>query len=172
MVLVSGKVTVEVVPESRRADVEVLPLQEGGPPPPPAPTPPPSPGPLHPPPAPAPHPHPPSPATPCHPPSSGPKYERHPGWIGSDILNGDLSCSSVSACPAEAQAYCEGAPSCRSYAIDPAWKGKGQVAAAQVYKAGFSSAHANPAWTLWVRQCLNTSSQPPVVAAANVSSIS
>ena len=93
---------------------------------------------------------------------------RHPGVIGSDALNGDFGCSSAEACPAEAQAYCDAQASCRSFAIDPAWKGKGQAAAAQVYRVGLAGARPNPSWTLWVRQCSNASSRalPPAVVVA------
>ena len=85
---------------------------------------------------------------------------RHVGNIGNTgaFLNGDFGCSTASTCPSEAQAYCEAEAGCRSFAIDPAWTGKaGQAAAAQVYKVGLVGARANPAWTLWVRQCANSS---------------
>jgi hypothetical protein len=130
VVLKDGVITVlDVTPTSRRGDVEVLPLQDSPPPPPPAP---------------------PTPK-PCVVPSSGERFVKHPGMIGSQFLNGAFPCTNASVCPAEAQAYCEQHVDCRSFAIDPAWGG-GKVA--EVYVAGLEGASRNAAWTLWVRTCV------------------
>lgn len=137
IVLTNGVVTtLDVDPPSRRADVVVLPLQDGAPPP-PAPTPPlPTP-------------------TPCVAPPSGERFVRYPGMIGAyaHSLSGYFTCSNASACPAEAQAYCEQHSTCRSFAIDP---GFGGGVRAEVYSAGLDGASKNPSWTLWVRTCDST----------------
>ena len=139
VVLVSGELKVlEVEPSSRKGDVVVLPLQVApGPPPPPPP--PPSP-----------------PSPPCVPPKVGPAFVQHPGRIGRHFLNGDFECSTTQACPSEAEAACSAVTACRSFGIDPAWKGN-FTAAAQLYTGGLADSVGNPAWTLWERVCKNSS---------------
>jgi hypothetical protein len=147
--LVSGNVTVlEVVPSSRLADVEVLELQRDLPP---APSPPAPPSP------------PPPPVAPCHPPIAGPNYIKHDGLIGTGPVR-YVNCSSGwSACPAVVEAYCNATASCRSFAIDPAFPGGGEIVAV-IYSDGLNGATVNPAWTLWVRQC---APPPPPPAPCN-----
>jgi hypothetical protein len=134
--LKGGEVKVlDVVPSSRKGDVELLPLQDDLPP------------------APAP---PPPPPKPCYAPATGPKYVEHTGMIGSGLMhNGYFNCSGGSAaCPTAAEAFCNTSPSCRSFAIDPAFPGGG-VVEAELYTKGVEGATVNPAWNLWVRQCVN-----------------
>ena len=79
-------------------------------------------------------------------------YTRHEGYIGDQhaFIDKAYQCTSAATCPAEAEARCSSLPDCESFAIDPNWNGG---AVAQTYSTGLADAGANPAWTLWTRDC-------------------
>ena len=83
-------------------------------------------------------------------------YTRHVGYIGDQhaFIDKEYQCKSAATCPAEAEVRCNSLPDCESFAIDPDWNGG---AVAQTYSKGLADAGANPAWTLWTRQCNATS---------------
>jgi hypothetical protein len=91
----------------------------------------------------------------CRPLDNTTAYAEHSGMIGDQkkFVVPDFPCTSQATCQAEAQAKCDDTPNCRSFAIDPAWHGPGEKAAAQLYSSGLVGASTNAAWTLWVRPC-------------------